>query len=215
MRFPWRSGRRKHVAKDPYKVLGIDRSASDEEVKKAYRELARKYHPDNYANTPLSELADEKMKEINEAYESIQKMRKSASGGGSYYGDSEGGAAGGGYGSNFSSIRNYIAERNFYEADIQLGAVPAGERNAEWYYLKGCVFSGRGWFFEAAKYFDTACRMDPSNDEYRAAAENIRNHTSTTTRRGSGDDAVCNLCGGLLCADCCCECCGGDLISCC
>ena len=65
------------MAKDPYKVLGIDRNASDEEVKKAYRELARKYHPDNYANTPLSELADEKMKEINEAYETIQKMRKS------------------------------------------------------------------------------------------------------------------------------------------
>ena len=199
------------MAKDPYKVLGIDRNASDEEVKKAYRELARKYHPDNYANTPLSELADEKMKEINEAYEAIQKMRKtSSSSDGSYYGGSESG--GSGYG-GFSSIRSYIAQQNYYEADIQLNSVPAGERNAEWYYLKGCVFAGRGWYFEAAKYFDNACRMDPSNDEYRVAADNIRNHTSTT-RRARNDDAVCNLCGGLLCADCCCECCGGDLISC-
>lgn len=199
------------MAKDPYKVLGIDRNASDEEVKKAYRELARKYHPDNYANTPLSELADEKMKEINEAYETIQKMRKSSSGS-SYYGDTDGG--GSGYSSNFSDIRTCISQQNYYEADIRLNSVPAGERNAEWYYLKGLVFAARGWYFEAAKYFDAACRMDPSNDEYRVAAENIRNHTSTT-RRTRDDDAVCNLCGGLLCADCCCECCGGDLISCC
>ena len=53
---------------DPYVTLGISRTASDEEVKKAYRELARKYHPDNYVNNPLADLAQEKMKEINEAY---------------------------------------------------------------------------------------------------------------------------------------------------
>ena len=54
--------------RDPYSVLGVDQNASDEEIKKAYRELARKYHPDNYQNNPLADLAEEKMKEINEAY---------------------------------------------------------------------------------------------------------------------------------------------------
>ena len=62
--------------KDPYVVLGVDKNASEEEIKNAYRELARKYHPDNYANNPLSDLAEDKMKEINEAYDAIVNERK-------------------------------------------------------------------------------------------------------------------------------------------
>ena len=65
---------------DPYKVLNVSPSASDEEVKKAYRDLARKYHPDNYHDNPLADLAQEKMKEINEAYETVQSQRKAAVG---------------------------------------------------------------------------------------------------------------------------------------
>ena len=63
--------------KDPYAVLGVSPNASDEEIKNAYREMARKYHPDNYADNPLSDLAGEKMKEINEAYDQIMNMRRS------------------------------------------------------------------------------------------------------------------------------------------
>ena len=62
--------------KDPYEILGVSRDATEEEIKKAYRELARKYHPDNYANSPLSDLASEKMKEINEAYDTIIRERR-------------------------------------------------------------------------------------------------------------------------------------------
>ena len=67
---------------DPYVVLGVSRTASDEEIKKKYRELARKYNPDNYANNPLADLAQEKMKQINEAYDAITKER---AGGGAQY----------------------------------------------------------------------------------------------------------------------------------
>ena len=63
------------MTKDPYTVLGVSRSSTDEEIKKAYRELAKKYHPDNYADSSLADLANEKMKEINEAYDTIQKER--------------------------------------------------------------------------------------------------------------------------------------------
>ena len=56
---------------DPYQTLGVSRNATDEQIKQAYKELARKYHPDNYANNPLSDLAESKMKEINEAYDAI------------------------------------------------------------------------------------------------------------------------------------------------
>ena len=65
--------------RDPYSVLGVRQNASDDEVKKAYRELARKYHPDNYQNNPLADLAEEKMKEINEAYDTITKGRSAPS----------------------------------------------------------------------------------------------------------------------------------------
>lgn len=78
---------------DPYQVLGISSNATDEEVKKAYRELSRKYHPDTYVNNPLSDLAEEKFKEVQEAYQQIMDMR---SGKGSGY--SQGGQGGQGYG---------------------------------------------------------------------------------------------------------------------
>ncbi len=195
------------MANDPYKVLGVDPSATDEEIKKIYRELARKYHPDHYAGTPLSDLAGEKMKEINEAYESIQKMRKEnasrATSGDAYGGET-----------SFSDIRQCIAVRDFYEAGIRLDSVPMSGRNAEWYYLKGFVFRAKGWYFEASKFFDTACRMDPQNEEYRMARDSIRTYTSqqSTMRQG---DALCDICSTLICMDCICEMCGGDLISCC
>ncbi len=76
--------------RDPYEVLGVSPNASDEEIKRAYRELARKYHPDNYQNNPLADLAEEKMKEVNEAYDAITKSR---SGGGAPGGGPDGGAA--------------------------------------------------------------------------------------------------------------------------
>lgn len=207
--------RNEAMANDPYKVLGIDRTATDEEVKKAYRELARKYHPDNYVNTPLADLAEEKMKEINEAYETIRKQRKASEQAQCDYGEGswEQGTADGE--ERFREIRRYIAENNFYEAEIRLNSVPNGGRSAEWYFLKGVVFRARGWYFEASRYFEAASRMDPQNEEYRIEAESIRNYTSARTRRESRSDAVCGLCCNLLALDCCCECCGGDLISCC
>ena len=79
--------------RDPYSVLGVSQNASDDEVKKAYRELARKYHPDNYQNNPLADLAEEKMKEINEAYDTITKQRS----GGGYQSASTGYGQQGGY----------------------------------------------------------------------------------------------------------------------
>lgn len=201
------------MANDPYKVLGIDPGATDEEVKKAYRELARKYHPDNYVNTPLADLAEEKMKEVNEAYETIRKMRKEGDQGDRYGGATQNGTSY--YGENrLREIRAYIEQNNFYEAEIRLNSIVNSERTAEWYFLKGVVFRARGWYFEAAKYFEAACSMDPQNQEYRIAAESIRNYTASSGR-ARNEDAVCNLCCGLLAADCCCECCGGDLISCC
>lgn len=199
---------------NPYKVLGIEPTATDDEVKKAYRELARKYHPDNYAGNPLADLVEEKMKEINEAYDQIQKERSgsSYSSSGGYSGRSSGGT-------DYAHIRDLINNRRYSEAELILDAMTQSNRNAEWNFLKGCVLIQRGWYYDAQKYLETACYLDPNNSEYRQALNRIKNNTQTygggyRTTNSSGT-SPCNLCTGLICADCLCECCGGDLISCC
>ncbi|MBE6767316.1 MAG: molecular chaperone DnaJ [Ruminococcaceae bacterium] len=193
---------------DPYKVLGISPDATDDQVKAAYREMARKYHPDQYGDNPLSDLAQEKMQEINEAYDTIVRMRKE--GGGSTNHANRGG--------RYADIRRMVSEGRIEDADTLLNGIPAVTRDAEWHFLKGSVLYKRGWLEDAFQHFSTACRMDPTNAEYRAAYNQMsrgrQTGTYTTTPVGGGCTA-CDVCNTLICADCCCECMGGDLIHCC
>ncbi len=197
--------------KDPYKVLGVSKNASDEEIKKAYRELARKYHPDNYAGNPLSDLVEEKMKEVNEAYDQIQKERSQGAGGSYSYG--------GDTGTGFADIRRLINSGRFSDAEVMLNSISQSDRNAEWNFLKGVVLIKRGWYHDAQKYLESACYMAPDNAEYRNLLNQLKNsaasygggyRTSTV-----GGVSTCDICSKLICADCMCECCGGDLIPCC
>ena len=200
--------------KDPYKVLGISPNATDDEVKAAYRELAKKYHPDNYGDNPLSDLAQEKMQEINEAYDAIIRMRRQGGNGSS-------GNQTGGYGGNsrYADIRNLIRLGRTIDAETLLDGVPAPARDAEWYFLKGSVLYKKGWLDDAYNHFSTATRMDPQNPEYQAAFNRMdaaRRHGGYRVDPMSGGGcSACDMCQGLLCADCCCECMGGDLIRCC
>ena len=149
--------------KDPYAVLGIDKNATDEQVKEAYRELARKYHPDRYSDNPLSDLAKEKMQEINEAYDTImnsRRGRKSSRSSGANYNNPS---------SKFADIRSYITSGRIEEAQELLDGIPMENRDAEWYFLNGTVAYRRGHFDSAYTSYATATRMDPSNPEYREA----------------------------------------------
>ena len=204
--------------KDPYEVLGVARDATDDQIKTAYRNLARKYHPDHYDGNPLSDLAQEKMKEINEAYDQIIAERSGKNSQNQYYSGYSPNHAN----SSFADIRAIIASGRYEDAQVLLDGVPPQKRDAEWYFLNGSVLYRRGWFEDAYTSFATAVRMDPNNPEYAAALNQLNRQRSgasfRTNRTGGatgGGCSACDVCSGLICADCCCECMGGDLIRCC
>ncbi len=216
--------------KDPFEVLGLRRGATDEEVKNAYRALAKKYHPDNYdANDPLRDLANEKMQEINQAYDDIQQMRaenrEAYKGKNTYYQSYSGSNASSGD-PIYAEIRTDINTRHFADAERKLLDVPFAARPAEWHYLMCLVLMSRNNGSDAMRELEIACDMEPSNSEYQRAKEmfntNARGYGSTyygstggNYRRRTSSDEACDCCANLICLDCLCECMGGDLIACC
>lgn len=192
---------------DPYQILGVDASASDDEIKRAYRELARKYHPDNYQDNPLADLAEEKMKEVNEAYDAINKMR---SGGGGYQSSSY--SSGGYQYQQQSSAGNaaYARIRQMINAGDLNGAeqllMQTGARNGEYYFLAGSIAYRRGWLDEARQNYQMACQMEPGNMEYRRAA-NMMNQGGFAY--GQNNMSVqqcdsCDICTTMMCLNCLC-----------
>lgn len=197
---------------DPYSVLGVKPDASDEEVKRAYRELARKYHPDNYQNNPLADLAEEKMKEVNEAYEAITRIRSGGSASGSYGGGgyasggasaSQGGYAGASGGHGFAQARQYINMGNLDGAERILQG--AGVKNGEWYFLMGSIAYRRGWLDEARQNYQIACQMEPSNLEYRQALNMMQQggYGYRPDMAGGQCDSL-DCCTSMLCLNCMC-----------
>ena len=191
---------------DPYKVLGVSPDASDDEIKRAYRELARKYHPDNYQDNPLADLAEEKMKEVNEAYEALTKMRS----GGGYQ---SGSYASGGYQyqqQSYSGNQTYARIRQMINAGDLNGAeqllMESGPRNAEYYFLAGSIAYRRGWLDEARQNYNMACQMDPNNMEYRRAA-GMMNQGGYAYRPGNMSAQQCDscdICTTMMCLNCLC-----------
>ncbi len=205
---------------NPYEVLGIREGASEDEIKKAYREMVKKYHPDQYQDNPLSKLAEEKLREINEAYDYLMKntaprqetnFNRNAGGNNGWTGQN--------VGDFFNQVKSHINTGNVKLAEDMLDS--SGNRNAQWYYLKGLIFMRRGWYDEAYNHIQRAVNMDPSNYEYRSALNrmNTSNNAYRTNSFNRGynrqNPDLCTICQCLWCSDCCCEMSGGDLISCC
>lgn len=199
--------------KDPYQVLDVSQNATEDEIKSAYRKLVKKYHPDNYADSPLADLAEEKMKEINEAYENIMEMRKNGSGN-NYYGESAGQSQYSTY-SQYANVRAMIQQNRLDEAERILDAVAGNNRSAEWYFLRGMCYYQRGWAQQATQYFQRACQLEPNNMEYRQALNNMsrqRNYgyggyNTQVPNVNNGGCSMCDICMGLACLDCMCDCC--------
>lgn len=205
---------------NPYKVLGVSENASQEEIRTAYLELVKKYHPDKYSDNPLKELAGEKLKEINQAYEMLTKKQTAtgygSSSSGSYGSSNAGGnysrpggtAYSGPFAAEFSRARSFINQNNLDAAQVILNNISV--HNAEWNYLSGVIFLRQGSYERANACFSRAYDAEPDNAEYRNAYISL-NNSGRTYQRGTGGtmnaSPCCDVCSALMCLNCCC---GGD-----
>lgn len=201
---------------DPYSVLGVQRSASDEEIKKAYRRQSRKYHPDANINNPNKEQAEEKFKEVQQAYEQIMKERE-------YGYDSSGMNEGyGGFGRQQNSTyqdeeglrrqaaANYVQSGHYQEALNVLNSL--GQRNGQWYYLSAMANMGIGNNVNALNHIREAVRLEPDNVQYQMLLRRMEGGGTWYQEQQnpfggmprSGGDICMNLCLAQAACNCCC-----------
>lgn len=176
---------------DPYSILGISRDATDEEVKKAYRALSRKYHPDANINNPNKDQAEAKFKEVQQAYQQIMHEREYGTGAGTGYGTADNGGYGGygGYGYGpfrgfYGQYRQADANATGNESDLHLKAAAnfinngrynealnllnsITDRGASWYYYSALANAGIGNNVIALQHAKEALRLEPNNMQYQ------------------------------------------------
>lgn len=219
----YRGGNLEMAVMDPYEVLGVSRNASKDEIKKAYRELAKKYHPDVHTNNPLSDLAEEKFKEVQAAYDQIMNDLEQGSANSSQYGgpraynpNGQQGGQGQQGGYNYTNIRTMIARNDLRNARRALDSIAI--KTGEWYYLSGLLYARFGNAQLALRDLGTAVEMDPQNTEYVNAFYQVQNqsqrYAGNYRQYNGGGSSGCDTCLKLWCLDSCCECVGCDLISC-
>lgn len=223
---------------DPYGILGVTRGATEEEIKKAYKTLSRKYHPDANVNNPDRDQAEERFKEIQAAYQQIMKERTSGYGESSY-GDGAGGQntyGGFGYGPFWSfgyggfeqgqetgyeekahlrAAGNYIRNGYYTEARNTLDGMAQQERNARWYYYSAVAHSGLGNNVAALEHAKRAAALEPDNISYRSLVQQLESGGSWYRQRqasyGYPGFGGGDLCLRLCCLEMMCNlcCCGG------
>ncbi|MHC1724051.1 MAG: J domain-containing protein [Aminipila sp.] len=194
---------------NPYEVLGVRQNASEDEIKSAYRELVKKYHPDKYQNNPLSDLAQEKLQEVNEAYDYLMKNGSAAGGYSNSYNATGQSSYQGQTAPEYNDIRGIIDSGDLHLAEQKLARIR--NRDAEWFFLSGMISYKKGWYDDGLAKIRTAVNMNPNNFEYQNALNNIMNagrmYQNNSYGRGySNDDMMCKLCQAYMCADCLCDC---------
>ncbi|MGI6212819.1 MAG: DnaJ domain-containing protein [Anaerovoracaceae bacterium] len=163
------------MVKDPYEVLGLKPGASQQEIKRAYRELVKKYHPDKYQGNPLADLAEEKLRDVNEAYDMLTKGSTGGFGGAAGAGSSYGGSSYGGASSGiYFQVRQALASGNYAQAEQLL--INAPDRDAEWFFLSGVLSYNKGFVADGLQNVEQAMDMDPTNQEYQQIYQQMQSN---------------------------------------
>lgn len=199
---------------DAYGILGVNKNATKAEIDAAYRALLDKYSEEKYSGGPLADLAAKKREEFDRAYDEIIKdmaaraqAEQNSKNTNTFSGSSN---------AEYAQIRQFINIGNLVEAERLLSQIK--HHDAEWHYLTGCVSLRRGNYNGAYQNFKTATNKDPMNMEYKNAFMSMQQNAGGYRNMNTGDMSqtdCCNCCSNLICADCLCECMGGDLIGCC
>jgi len=197
---------------NPYEILGIGKNATEEEINIAYRKLIKQYHPDKYVGNPLAGLAAEKIQEINEAYDTVMDNLKN--GEKSQEETSQKKESNASSNDEYKEIRKLINDGKLDEAQMRLNDIRV--RDAEWHFLAGMLLKNKGWYDMAYQHLNRAATLDPTNEEYRTARDNMdfSGYQYRNIGGGAAQPDCCSMCQGLMCADCCCEMCGGNILPC-
>ena len=213
------------MSKDPFIILGVDENTVNQnELYDAYRNLRKQYEDDRFLEGEAGENAARKISEIDQAYSDAYEKLISKS-------TVENGKV------SYVEIENKIRQKEYNEAQSMLDSVR--DRDAEWHFLQSVIYYKKGWVSESLTQLEKAVQLDPTNQKYKSNLEKLRlnvqgpqRNTNNTyqnpnfdqSRAGYNrsyqhtrpvDGGTCDLCSTLCALDCCCECMGGDLITCC
>lgn len=216
--------------KNSYKILEVRSDATDAEIKQAFIKLKNKYDPNSYDKPNLKQIAIEKTKEIEQAFDDIMNSRrldrlqhgKATSDSTTNSNSSSRGSSTTGQSSTFTDfdyIESLINSNRLEEAQNLLNSISENNRPAAWFYLNGLLLFKKGWLEDATNFLNAAIRMDPSNKKYAVTLQQIRWQQRGNFGPFNGQNpqqnpypqtascGFCDSCMGFMCANAICSCC--------
>ena len=210
---------------NPFVILGVDKNATQSEILEAYKQKRAYYQAHVFDEGESGAQAASMLNQLDDAYQQAMEMAVESA---TVTGEGE---------SAYEQVKQAIRSKDIETAQKLLDDM--SYRGAEWHYYQSVVFYEKNWLNDTKKQLEIALQMEPQNEKYQRALDNLEkkidgsrpydkegaqgvyNADSTQTDRtytqrdGAVADGLCTACQALWCADCCCECMGGDLIRCC
>lgn len=210
---------------NPFVILGVDKNATQSEILEAYKQKRAYYQAHVFDEGESGAQAASMLNQLDDAYQQAMEMAAESA---TVTGEGE---------SAYEQVKQAIRSKEIETAQKLLDDM--SYRGAEWHYYQSVVFYEKNWLNDTKKQLEIALQMDPQNEKYQHALDNLKKKIdgsrpydkegaqgvynadsaqtdrTYTQRDGAVADGICSACQALWCADCCCECMGGDLIRCC